>query len=114
MGVAKTNDKSTITHSSILYQGAFYATEKNGHELGLSQLLYVRLKNANDIDKLNELAEASNVKIIGTYKNDSLLYILHCTKVSEGNALQMANKFYETGKFTYSQPDLFGGTGIGI
>lgn len=74
-------------------------------EIGLSHLFYVKLKKEQDIILLNELAKTKNVKIIGQNDFMPLWFTLSCSKESDGNALQMANYFYETGLFVASEPD---------
>lgn len=66
----------------------------------------MKLKNGDDINKLTELAHSNNVEIIGNNEYMPLWYTLACTKKSKGNALELANKFYETNLFAESQPDL--------
>ncbi len=91
--------------TSIIYEAPFFKTQK-GEDLGLSNLFYVALRNEGDIIKLNELAAKTNVSILGNNKYMPLWYTLSCSKISTGNALEMANYFYETGNFEVSQPDL--------
>lgn len=35
-----------------------------------------------------------------------LWFVLSCTKLSNGNAMEMANRFYDTNLFQYAEPDL--------
>jgi len=37
-----------------------------------------------------------------------LWYTLECSKHSDGNSLELANKFYETGHFEFAQPNFIG------
>ena len=55
---------------------------------------------------LQQFAEENKVTILGRngYMRD--WYTLSCTNESAGNALDMANIFYETGLFEACQPDL--------
>lgn len=74
-------------------------------EVGLSHLFYVRLKRQGDLSKLARLAAKYNVEILGNDKFMPLWYTLACSKNSKGDALQMANLFYETNLFIATVPD---------
>lgn len=90
---------------SIIYEAPFFTTS-TGIEVGLSHLFYVKLKQESDIDGLISLAMNNRVEIIGNNDYMPLWYTLACTNESAGNALEMANKFFETGNFAACQPDL--------
>lgn len=103
-------ESSTVTRAAnlvpeILYEAPFFKTE-NGVEVGLSHLFYVKLKNESDVSKLNKLADANTVDVVGNNEYMPLWYTLSCSKESTGNALELANKFYESGLFEEAQPDL--------
>ena len=103
-------ESATVTKASnlvseILYEAPFFKTE-NGVEVGLSHLFYVKLKSEDDVSKLNKLADENIVEVIGNNEYMPLWYTLSCSKESTGNALQLANKFYESGLFEEAQPDL--------
>lgn len=92
-----------IKSSEIIYAAPSFRV--NGKEIGLSQFFYVKLKQEQDIELLEKLAEEKKVEIVGNDGFMPLWYILSCDKNSRGNALEMANLFYETGLFTSAQPD---------
>lgn len=103
-------ESATVTKASnlvseILYEAPFFKTE-NGVEVGLSHLFYVKLKSESDVSKLNKLADENIVEVIGNNEYMPLWYTLSCSKKSTGNALELANKFYESGLFEEAQPDL--------
>ncbi|MGQ7868298.1 S8 family serine peptidase [Sunxiuqinia sp. sy24] len=89
----------------VLYVSSFLLTQDDS-EVGLSHLFYVKLKNAGDIKLLEGLAVENNVEILGKNKFMPLWYTLACSKDSKGNSLEMANLFYESGRFHSSEPDL--------
>lgn len=99
------SSKNFNDHKDILYEAPFYYT-KNKVEAGLSNLFYVKLKTSQDINLLEKLAASNSVVIMGNNKFMPLWYTLSCSKKSKGNALEMANMFYETGMFLASEPDL--------
>ncbi len=90
---------------SIIYEAPFYLTA-SGKEAGLSHLFYVKLKAAADVVVLEEFAKKYRVEILGNNRFMPLWYTLTCTDRSEGNALEMANAFYETSLFSAAEPDL--------
>lgn len=89
----------------ILYHSPFFYSN-SGKELGLSHLFYVKLYKQEDVTLLEDLAENNRVKILGNNKFMPLWYTLSCSRDSKGNAMEMANLFYETGFFISAQPDL--------
>lgn len=103
----KGNADSLIAYLSDhdFYVAPFFITS-GGDEAGLSHLFYVKLYEAKDIGILEDFAVKNNVEILGRNKFMPLWYTLSCTKHSKENALQMANLFYESGKFRAAEPDL--------
>lgn len=97
-----TREKTKL--SEVIYAApSFYA---NGKEVGLSQFFYVKLKGEHDFKVLEDFAKDNKVEIVGNDSFMPLWYVLSCDKNSEGNALEMANLFYESGYFMAAQPDL--------
>lgn len=94
-----------INHKEIVYEASFFLTPEK-IQAGLSNLFYVKLKDQQDIKILEEMASINNVEILGNNKFMPLWYTLSCSKISTGNALEMANYFYESGRYAASQPDL--------
>jgi hypothetical protein len=61
---------------------------------------------------LEEIIKDYKVETMG--RTDVLnIYYVWCTKDSEGNALEIANKIYESGKVSWTEP-CFHGLGRGI
>ena len=94
----------TETTEEVVYESSFVTTER-GDSLGFSHLLYVKLKQPDDIAKLEELARQHKVSIVGHNQYMPLWYTLMCTHESSGNALQVANQLFETGVFAAAEPD---------
>ncbi len=71
-----------------------------------SNIFFVKVKDPNDISHLNKTIVETNTKIReqNQFMND--WYSLYADKDSKGDALQMANYFYETGLFEASEPDI--------
>ena len=96
---------SKYDDSEIIYSSPSFITQK-GSLVGLSHLFYVKLKSNIDEKLLEDLAEKYHVSILGKNKFMPLWFTLSCTKESAGNALEMANIFYESGLFAAAEPDL--------
>ena len=94
-----------INNAQVKYESYFYRTAE-GIDVGLSHLFYVKLIREEDLGILEQLAEENNVKIIGNNEYMPLWYTLSCSKDSKGDALDMANLFYESKQFEASVPDL--------
>ncbi|WP_114792372.1 S8 family serine peptidase [Niabella yanshanensis] len=105
--IVEVSTKLSTTDNKIIYEAPFFITS-SGDEIGLSQLFYVRLKSTDGYSKLVELARSNNVEILGNNEYVKERYTLSCSNGSSGNALEMANKFYESGYFASAQPDLMG------
>lgn len=98
-------DKEAVKSSDyIIYAAPSFLA--NGKEVGLSQFFCVKLKQEQDFGLLSRMAEENRVEITGNDSFMPLWYVLSCDKNSRGNALEMANLFYETGRFSSAQPDL--------
>lgn len=83
--------------TGILYSAPYYRTAE-GFEVGLTNYFMVKLKNASDLDELKQFAEEHSAIVL--YRDEvSLWYTLTCTSSSEMNALELANKAYESGRF---------------
>ena len=92
------------TDKRVLYKAPFLLT-KDGSEVGLSHLFHVKLKNEDDLPWLESLAREHKVTILGNNKFMPLWYTLACSKQSSGNALEVANKFFESGHFSVAEPE---------
>lgn len=62
----------------------------------------VKVNNHGDTANLINLSHQTNTKVLGHAGFDSSLCILQADKFSMGDALEMANYFYETGLFKYT------------
>lgn len=91
--------------SEVVYNSPFYKSSLNG-EIGISHLFYVKLKDKEDNNKLEKLAKENKVEVLGNNEFLPLWYTLSCDNESAGDALQMANLFYETGLFAVAEPDI--------
>jgi hypothetical protein len=108
--IIKGNNLPNFTEDeSVIYEGPYFKGGKGawneGWDIGgLNEEFFVRLKNPGDLPALENLAKENNVTLWGAedYSAGSgdpkfSYYILTCSKLSNGNAMQMANLFYESG-----------------
>jgi len=73
--------------------------------VGLSNFFYVKLKSLNDTILLKQEAEKEQVIIAWQNEFMPLLFVASVTANSRYNAMEIANHFYETGLFEYTEPD---------
>ena len=92
---------------NYVYKSSSYCTSQ-GDTVSVSHLFYVKLKRSEDVVLLASLADNMGVSIVGHNTWMPLWYILSCTRNSAGNALQVANLFYESGLFAATEPDFIG------
>ena len=92
----------------IVYHSPFYIVGDATEAYGVSNLFYVKLKSRDDFDKLEELAKEYKIEILGDNKLLPLWFTLSCDKESAGDAIDMANAFYESGLFEHAEPDIMG------
>jgi len=73
--------------------------------LNFSNLFYVRLKDEKDVELLEKMAKETKVEILGNNEFMPRWFTLSCSKNSKGNALEMANLFYESRLFSVTEVD---------
>lgn len=95
---------SLSERSEVLYHGNFYTNEK-GQSLGLSHLLYVKLKSEDDFEMLKEWAKQYNLWIVSQNEYMPLWYTL-ATIQTNVSTLDLANILHDTGLFDTAQPDV--------
>lgn len=89
----------------IAYVGPYFS-KGSEEKIGLSDLFLVKLKDAADLEKLQAMASANGVEIVGQNRYLRLWYTLAVTPTANGNALDLANRFFESGQFAACEPDL--------
>lgn len=109
-GIMENSFSTKITDlDGVVYHSPFYKICDAATGVGISNLFYVKLKTKDDFIILEKFANKYNVEILGNNKFLPLWYTLSCDKESVGDAIDMANVFYESGLFTFAQPDIMGG-----
>ena len=82
-----------------------YLFEIKGKFLGVTDEFYAQLKENISYEQLVTLAEKNNCKVGDKKDWDTNVFMLHVSKTSELNAMQMSCLFYETGLFEYAAPN---------
>ena len=67
---------------------------------------YVKVFNENDLTDLNQIISQTNTELVEQNQFMPKWYELRATKIANGDALEMANYFYETGLFEHSEPGI--------
>ncbi len=67
---------------------------------------YVKVFDENDLKDLNQIIKETNTELVGQDEFMPKWFELRATKKSNGDALRMANYFYETGLFAHSEPGI--------
>ena len=85
----------------VIYVNPLLVSE-NGHFAGTLGEFFVKLRSTEDFDKLQQVANETNTKILREYEYMPNVYILFADKHSSGNAKEMAKHFNQTGLFKYA------------
>ena len=77
----------------------------NGNRVDVTNNFYVKLKSADDLGKLQQMAAQYGMEVVGNNEYMPLWYTLSCTSTSSMNAIEAANLFYTSGVFESSSPE---------
>ena len=77
----------------------------NGKWVDVTNNFFVKLKSANDVSKLQEMANQYGVEIVGYNKSMPLWYTLSCTSFSTVNAIEASGLFYRSDIFACCEPE---------
>lgn len=69
-------------------------------------IFYVKVFDENDLSGLIQMTKQTNTEIVRQFNFFSELFELRATKHSQGDALKMANLFYKSGLFDFSEPGI--------
>lgn len=89
----------------ISYANLFLETKNKSALVGITNEFIVNLLDTNQFSELQSLAINTNTEILKQNEFQPDVYILSANKNSDGDALEMANFFHETGKFKFSEPN---------
>lgn len=93
-----------LNSAAVAYEAPFFVNSK-GEEAPLTDQFYVKLKSKEDVRLLEQLANEHNAIIKGNNTFMPLWYTLAVGNAAKGNALELANLFYESGLFTAAEPE---------
>jgi len=71
-----------------------------------SSSFYVNVFDENNLTDLNQMITQTNTELVGQIQFMAKWFELRATKNSNGDALAMANYFYESGLFEHSEPSM--------
>ena len=100
-----------VSHVSLTFEGKTYIDTPSEPQKGYQRVMAfhatfnVRVKDASDLSDLHTVAQETNTTILWQLQNN--WFTLGADKTSKGNAFQMANFFYETGRFVDAHPNFF-------
>lgn len=89
----------------ILYTGPYFSKGPDA-KIGLSDLFLVKLKSVADEEILRAMAADAGAEIIGRNRYLPLWFTLTVGPKGKGNAMELANQFFESKRFTAVEPDL--------
>jgi hypothetical protein len=75
------------------------APKRSSAMMASGYFFYVKVKDKDNLSDLYALMQETNTRIIHPFETMPEWFLLSTNKHSKNNALQMANYFYETGKF---------------
>ncbi len=98
------SSKVIVANPYIVWKNA---SNKNETEaaMGITEEFYVKLKPNTSVEEFRALVAVTNTTIKTQYPYNAATYILIADKNAQGNALEMANRFYESTKFEYAAVD---------
>ena len=97
---------SEIKNSGKGVMVAPYFKDRQINKIGLSNFFYLKLKSLNDTVLLRRLAEREDAVLVDQLDFMPLWWVASVTERSKYNAMETANRFYETGLFEHAYPDL--------
>jgi hypothetical protein len=96
-------------HSKISNCSKFLVSEE-GFTLGITDVFVCVLKSGTSLSEITELVNNNHTEILESKSSNNRL-IIRADKHSNGDALDVANKFFESGLFEYAEPEFFANYG---
>ncbi|MCL2289989.1 MAG: S8 family peptidase [Bacteroidetes bacterium] len=103
---SNSEDITTLDIDGIGYEASFFISF-DVFTIGMSHTFVVRLNTPADTVLLDSMARVHGVTILGSWKLMPDWFTLSCSKMSTGNAMDMANLFHESNLFSHAQPNFF-------
>ncbi len=100
----------TIKNDSRISNCSKYLISEEGFTLGFTDVFVCVLKSGTSPSQIIELVNSNHTEILES-NNSNNRFIIRADKNSNGDALDMANKFFESGLFEYAEPEFFASYG---
>ncbi len=100
----------TIKNDSRISNCSKYLISEEGFTLGITDVFVCVLKSGTSTNQIIELVNSNHTEILES-NNSNNRFIIRADKNSNGDALDMANKFFESGFFEYAEPEFFASYG---
>ena len=100
--IQKLHEREIVAFAAYTYEGGICIGFDCTELMSYSNEFLVKLNDSADTNKLNNLVNKTDAWI---EKVSNSFIVIGVDKNSLGNALQMANYFYETGLFYYAHPN---------
>ncbi len=101
----------TIKDDSRISNCSKYLISEEGFTLGITDVFVCKLKRGTSLNQITELVNSNHTEILESNASNNY-FIIRADKNSNGDALDMANKFFESGFFEYAEPEFFSNYGI--
>lgn len=103
--------ETIIDNAKISYHTPSFLCSDTTKNMFITHRFYVKLKSPNDLTLLQNLLKQYHAEI--EKEGDlPLWYVIRCDLNSQHNALDLANRFYESGLFAVSEPEFIHATQI--
>lgn len=98
------NKNTLVSFSSFTYQSSLWFGGEYYDLMSYTDEFLVKVNDPNNLTNLNRLAEQTRARIKSQNQFMPEWFTISVDKHSQGDALQMANYFYETGMFAAAEP----------
>lgn len=93
-----------LSNANIIYEDCFYKTASN-EIIGITNEIFVELKNGDDIEKLDNIADKYGLRIVKQFDGLPLWFMLE-HEFCNISTLDIANQIYELGLFREVIPNM--------
>ena len=100
----------TIKNDSRISNCSKFLISKEGYTLGISDVFVCESKSSTSLSEITELINSNHTEILKSNTSNNH-FIIRADKNSNGDALDMANKFFESGFFEYAEPEFIANYG---
>lgn len=97
-----------VSFANLVFKGKKFSDAQVDNPnlvMSFSSFFHVCVNDKNDLSDLYAVTQETGTRIICQLENWKEWFFLDTDENAKGNAIQVANYFYETGKFKYAYPD---------